>query len=257
MCEKKKQPMFDDKYQGKAIRFLDKDTHYELIFTDDFNIPSSGDWCKENTNITDILLDMRNADHKKELHIFVGSFGGYVVCLNMFLQQVMEFDFRVGINLGMACSCGFILMAACNEVYTSEYSEWMYHAMSGIHYGKVEEVKNRNEFDRQWWNLLVEQTHAHRFLTEEEIKLGETSEVWLTGKELIKRGIVFPYELYKERKNIMAANNEFFIVGDSVFRRCGDVFKKYSEDKPCKKNNQNTYRYYDLMMMTNNDVYNY
>ena len=127
MCEKKSSPISNDKYKDRDIRFIDKDDHYELIFTDEFNTPTSGTYNndKPETLITDVITDMRAADKTKELHIFVGSFGGLVVGLNMLLQQVFEFEFRVGINLGTACSCGFMLLASCNEIYTAEFSQWM------------------------------------------------------------------------------------------------------------------------------------
>ena len=249
MCDKKSIDLSDDKYKGKAIRFLNKGDHYELIFTDDFNIPSSGGFGdKADTLVTDIITDMRDANKKKELHIFVGSFGGYVASLNMILQEVLEFEYRVGINIGTACSCGFMLLAACNELYTSPFAQWMYHSMSGIKFGKVQEIKNNNAFDEKWWTMLVETTHAYRFLTEEEFKLGETSEVWLTGQDLIDRNVAMPYETYRNRKAPVAANSdEFYIVGDEVYRRCGSSFHKYSEDKPCKKNNGNSFNYVDLV----------
>jgi ATP-dependent protease ClpP protease subunit len=256
MNEKKNDSMNEDKYKGKAIRFIDKDDHYELIFTDDFNIPSSGNFDdKPDTLITDIITDMREANKNKELHIFVGSFGGYVVCLNMLLQQVLEFEFRVGINLGMACSCGFMLLASCHEIYTSEFSKWMYHSMSGLTFGKVQEQKNISQFNGKWWDILTDITCAHRFLTPEECKLGETSEVWLTGEDIIERGFAMPYRYYKHRKGIVPANNEFFTINDEVYRRNGRVFNKYSQDKPCKKNNQNSYTYIDLLRHVNKDIY--
>ena len=33
-----------NKYDNRPIRWLDKDNHYELIFTDDFVTPSSGSY---------------------------------------------------------------------------------------------------------------------------------------------------------------------------------------------------------------------
>ena len=69
-------PMLPDKYENKAIRFYDKGTHCELIFTDDFNLPSSGqmhDGIEANTLITDIVTDLRRANKDKEIHIFDGA----------------------------------------------------------------------------------------------------------------------------------------------------------------------------------------
>ena len=100
-----------NKYDNRAIRWLDEGDHYELIFTDDFVTPSSGFWDGPigvgNSQLTDILLDMRVGNKSKEVHVFVGSFGGEVAALNMILQQLLTYEYRVGINLGTACSCGW------------------------------------------------------------------------------------------------------------------------------------------------------
>lgn len=54
---RKKNDASVDKYKDESIRFEDKENHYELIFTDEFNIPSSGMMfdSKSYTLITDIV----------------------------------------------------------------------------------------------------------------------------------------------------------------------------------------------------------
>ena len=115
----------NNKYDNRPIRWLDKKDHYELIFTDDFITPSSGFWDgpmdNGNSQLTDIVLDMRAGDKSKEVHVFVGSFGGEVAALNMILQQLLTYEYRVGINLGTACSCGWMLLFACQERYVSPF----------------------------------------------------------------------------------------------------------------------------------------
>ena len=239
----------DDKYRDKAIRFYDKGTHYELIYTDDFNHPTSGDdITKPNTVLTDILLDMRNANKDKELHIFVGSYGGAVSCLAMLMQQVLEFKYRVGINLGTACSCGFMLLACCNEIYASCYSEFLYHDMSALMWGKVGELSRSASYFQKVWDELVNSTFVSQILTPEELELGKTSEVFLTGSELIARRTVMDYALYQTRTIPITSNDEFYVIGDSVYRKCGNLYKKYVAEKPCKKNNNNTYSYSHILL---------
>ena len=240
----------DDKYKDKTIRFYNKDDHYELIFTDYFDVPGTYE-NKANTNIVDIVTDLRSADKTKELHIFVGSYGGYVHCLNMLIQHILQFEYRVGINLGMADSCGFMLLCYCNEIYTSPWCEFMYHEMSGLNWGKVSEQRNLVEYNEKWWNILVENSFASQILTKEELTLGKTSEVYLTGDELLRRGVVMDYESYKNRCIPTKTDNEFYIVKGEVYRKIGTVYKKYTEEKPCKKNNQNTHTWQDLVLACN------
>jgi ATP-dependent protease ClpP protease subunit len=220
----------EDKYKDKAIRFIDKTTHYELIFTDEFVTPSSGTLHSEKnyTLITDIVTDMRNADKDKELHIFIGSYGGAVACLNMIFQQVLSFNYRVGINLGMADSCGWMLYFTCHERYTSTFSQFMYHEMSGLRYGKIKELEKDIHFCKEWWNELFNHTFTKEVLTQDELKLGETSEVWLTGAELIKRGKAKDYSEYAKRKIPVKLNTAYEVDG-KIYIKEDDKFIKYQK----------------------------
>ena len=148
----------------------------------------------------------------------------------MLLTQIMQFQHRVGINLGYACSCGFILLCSCNEIYTEPYAMFMYHVMSTISFGKVHEIKAINEFDLKWWKMLEEISHADRILTAEELKLSETTEVWLTGADLLKRGVVMPMDLYARRRALQPNTTDFYIVGNEVYRREGNMFQRYVKD---------------------------
>lgn len=231
MAEEKKPEISADKYKNQPVRFEDKGDHYELIFTDEFNVPTSGtmmEGMKPYTLITDVVTDMRNANHDKELHIFVASFGGEVHALCMILQQVLEFKHRVAINMGMADSCGWMLTFACQERYGSPFSDYMYHEMSGGSWGKTVEMKHQNDFAERWWNELFERTDTKNVLTEEELKLGETSEVWLTGAELIARGAVKDYSEYPRRK--IPSKSECWKIGDNVYLKDGDEYVLYRKD---------------------------
>ena len=209
MIEKLGKMMDFDKYDNKAIRWLDKGSHYELIFTDDFVTPSSTGAGKQGPGpfptifgsalLTDIILDMRNGIKEKEVHVFVGSFGGEVAALNMILQQLLTYQYRVGINLGTACSCGWMLLFACHERYVSPFSQAMYHDISTVCGGKHTELQRNAEFMGRWQKELLKITDTAKVLTEKELELGRTSEVWLTGRELIDRGAARDYAEYLNR----------------------------------------------------------
>lgn len=201
--------MEEGKYENKAIRWLDKGDHYELIFTDDFITPSSFGAGRQgsmpfppmfgNSLLTDIILDMREGIKDKEVHVFVGSFGGEVAALNMILQQLLTYQYRVGINLGTACSCGWMLLFACHERYVSPFSQAMYHDISTFCGGKHTELQRNAEFMGRWQKELLKITDTGKVLTEKELELGRTTEVWLTGRELIERGAAKNYTEYLSR----------------------------------------------------------
>ena len=169
-----------NKYDNENIRFLDKGSHYELIFTDDFVAPggnlshsvfpsSMPLHLGSSSVLTDIVMDMREGDKDKELHIFVGSFGGEVAALNMIMQQVLTYNYRVGINLGTACSCGWMLLFACHERYVSPFSQAMYHDISSIYGGKHTELQRNAEFMGRWQKELLKITDTAKVLTEKEL----------------------------------------------------------------------------------------
>ena len=216
------------KYDKKAVRWLDKGDHYELIFTDDFVTPSSAGLRQSdgfiafNTGsslLTDIVQDMREGNKRKEVHVFVGSFGGEVAALNMILQQLLTYDYRVGINLGTACSCGWMLLFACQERYVSTFSQAMYHDMATVCGGKHSELQRNAEYMARWQQELLKITDTAKVLTEKELELGRTSEVWLTGRELIERGAAKDYSEYLTRKipmpgiGLMMGHDGYYIPG--------------------------------------------
>lgn len=230
--EKRTDAGAESKYKGQPIRFEDKGDHYELIFTDEFNVPTSGTMAmngKPYTVLTDVVTDMRNADHCKELHIFVASYGGEVHALNMILQQVFQFKHRVAVNMGMADSCGWMLTFSCQERYGSPFCDYMYHEMSCGAIGKMQVIKNQNEFCEKWWKELLDRTDTASVLTEEEMRLGQTSEVWLTGAELIRRGAIMDYSEYVGRK--IPQKSDCWTVGDAVYVRDGDGYVLCRKDK--------------------------
>ena len=199
----------NSKYDFQAIRWLDKIDHYELIFTDDFVTPTSGSgrpgkmqlpFFHGNSILTDVITDMREGKKSKEVHVFVGSFGGEVAALNMILQQLITYEHRVGINLGTACSCGWMLLFACQERYVSPFSQAMYHDISSYCGGKHAELQLSAEFMGRWQDELLKITDTANVLTKKELELGRTTEVWLTGKDLIDRGAAKDYSEYLKRQ---------------------------------------------------------
>ena len=211
----------NDKYNGESIRWIDAGDHYELIFTDDFIAPSTREMdsaflqggplplFRSNSLLTDIILDMRKGCKQKEVHVFVGSFGGEVAALSMILQQLLCYPHRVGINLGTACSCGWMLLFACPERYVSPFSQAMYHDMSIMTMGKHTELRSNAEFMALWQKELLHVTDTQKVLTERELELGRTSEVWLTGRQLIERGAARDYQDYLTRR----APGELMMLG--------------------------------------------
>lgn len=247
-----KGPFIEDKYKDRAVRFYDKGDHYELILADQFVYPGSysADEAPDNT-LVDVVQDMRAADKTKELHILVSSYGGAVSALAMLLQQIVEFEYRVGVNLGTACSCGFMVLMYCHELYCSPFSEFMFHDMTSISYSKVKEMRSYAAFGESWWQTIIDQSFVDRCLTPEELKTGETTEVWLTGKDMIDRHAANPYKHYPSRRIPRPAQLDIYQINGRVFQYDlkKNCFVELVPARPCKKNNNNTFDWIDLVMM--------
>ena len=92
-----------------------------------------------------------------------------------------------------------MLLFACQERYVSPFSQAMYHDISGFCGGKHTELQRNAEFIGRWQKELLKITDTTKVLTEKELELGRTTEVWLTGRELIERGAARDYSEYTNR----------------------------------------------------------
>ena len=229
-----------DKYRREAIRWNDCGDHYELVFTDNFVTPCSSRSemgpgmpmpfrLPGSAILTDLVMDMKAGDRSKEVHVFVGSFGGEVAALNMILQQLLTYKYRVGINLGTACSCGWMLLFACHERYVSPFSQAMYHDISCMCAGKHSEMQRSAEFMNRWQKELLKCTDTEKFLTPRELELAQTSEVWFTGSELIERGAARDYTEYLARQIPCPAYGAVRVGSDLYVRGLGGKWARFAK----------------------------
>lgn len=209
-----------DKYDNKPLRFKDCESHYELIFADIFRMPD-----KDYTASTDVFVDLKEADKNKELHIYINSYGGEVACLTMLMQPILEFKHRVTISSGSAMSAGFVLFACGTERYVNPFHTFMYHASSSFAGGKGLEIKKLGEFIQKEYEAIIEVSGLKDILTKKELELGETSEVWLMGSELIERGSAKDYSEFSKRSSPNKV--DFFSKNDRYFRLEDNEFIEY------------------------------
>ena len=214
----------EDKYKDKPIKYYDKDDHYELYFIDAFQYPD-----KDYTVISDIIIDLKNADKDKELHIWINSHGGYVISLTSILQQVLEFKHVVTITTGSAMSCGFMLWCSGHEKFVSPMSELLYHGISAYTGGKGKEIALYGKFIEKELEMLVKILGVDKILTKDELTLGRTSEVWFLGCELIERGVALDYSQYKSR--VIPTKTSVIKIGDSIYVNEDDGYIKYEKAK--------------------------
>ena len=183
-------------YSNKSIQFYKKDNRYILIFADVFFSPS-----KEDFIIADLYKDLQEADKKCEIHIFIDSPGGDCFTLEMIASEIRKFAQVITVCRGQAMSAGFLLWLIGDERYVTPSAALMYHEASSCGWIdiKVKEIKNWNEFELKLNKQRLKRFQVENFLTADELKLGETSEVWFTGQDMINRKLALPYDNYNHR----------------------------------------------------------
>lgn len=186
-----------DKYDGKPIKFMDRKDHYELIFTSDFTYPD-----QQNPLYNDLLIDLKDADKSKEIHIWISSQGGCVTTLMLLSQLIEQFEYIVTIGTGEIDSCGFQFWSMGDQRYLYPKTFCMYHSMSSGTFGKTQEIKEYGNFIERYQQIFIQNMLSKNILTEEEIEKGKLTQVWLLGKDLIERGAAIDYSEYKNRQSM-------------------------------------------------------
>ena len=208
--KKDDKPIDNSKYDHKPIKFFDKDDHYELYFVGEFEHDNDN-----NSVLADLLVDLKEANKDKELHIFINSYGGYVCTLTMLLTMVLRFKHRITVCTGVAMSCGLNLWACGHERYCTEFSDFLHHDMSELTWGKGVELKHTADELIELNRQVDKACGIDQIFTPEELKLAETSEVRLTGLTMITRGVAKSISEYDNRT--IPSKKEVYEVDDKLY----------------------------------------
>ena len=213
--------LFQDKYRDKSIRFYDKGDHYDLLFNSEFEGAN-----QESPVYTDLLMDLKDADKSKEIHLWIHSCGGDCSTLMLIDQQLNEFEYIVTIGLGEIDSAGFMLWSKGHERYLSPLTLCMYHSLSTGNYGKASEMKEYSEFMTRYQSIF--EVSAKDILTEEELEKGRYTEIWFLGQELIERKKAIDYKNYSKR-NKLEPVEAYRINGDIYLKNEDATYMKVEE----------------------------
>lgn len=200
----------DDNYFKEPVCFKDCESHYELIYTGEFE--SIG---RNSTEMTNLLRDLKDGDKDKELHILISSIGGDVENLILILQQVLQYNHRVTVCCGAALSAGFMLWATGHEKYVSPYSELMYHTIFSGYAGKGVELTAYGNHIERLTSKIMEAVNMSDLISEDDMQKGKSTEVWYTGEDFINSGKAKDYSEYVKREIplgavVILAGNRFF-----------------------------------------------
>ena len=172
------------KYDKKAVRWLDKGDHYELIIMGD----QIG-----RVLLTNIIMDMVAGDKSKEVHVFAGGCCCDCYSYDMILQQLFSYNHRIGIYLGRMDFPWLALLLTCQECYIP--SEEKYHIESL--WGIGEWYKRFNAL-----NFLAAKHCEEKKKAKKDTSTYSSSDVrfHFTGQQLIEWGFAKDYNNYLERE---------------------------------------------------------
>ena len=205
--------MMDD-YDRQPVLFKEKDDHYELIYTGEFEAVG-----RESSELTKLMQDLKDGDKDTELHILINSIGGDVETLSMILQQVLQYEHRVTVCCGAALSAGFILWACGHEKYVSPYSELMYHTIYSGYEGKGTELSSYGSHVEKLTDRIMQAVNMSDLISQEDMERGMSTEVWYTGDDFIGSGKAKDYSEYLRRcpPTPVIIN----VVGNRLFAKAG------------------------------------
>lgn len=201
-CEEEKLKGFDfinlhNKYDNKPIKFIDKKNYYELIFTSGFE---SAD--EQRPLYNDLLVDLKDSDRSRQLHVWINSLGGSVATLMMLQSLIEQFEYIVTIGTGEIDSAGFMLWCLGDERYLYNKTCCMYHGMSSFTFGKTKQIEQYSIFLKKYQQSFQKIIIDKQILTKQEIEKGRLTELWFLGQELIDRNKAIDFAEYKYRQSM-------------------------------------------------------
>lgn len=148
----------------------------------------------------------------KVLEIILNSPGGSLNTTVDLVSVINKYSYVITIGKGEIASAAFMIWTMGDLRVVTEYSMYMAHRESYGMYGKTSEHRDA----ARTFGLVYEEMFVDCFgnlLTEDEQKIAERSEAWLSYKDLLQRERVISFDEYITPKNPYTVM-ESYISGD-------------------------------------------
>jgi len=144
----------------------------------------------------DIFVKLNEyAEELDTIEIFINSIGGDLVSTIDLIGILKRFNNIITVNTGEALSAGFFIWATGSIRLAYKYSMFMAHREAYGMFGKTKEHKNYVQKIDDVYSKLYEELFS-KILTKNELKLSETTEVWLSAEDIVNRGSGLYYDDY-------------------------------------------------------------
>lgn len=132
-----------------------------------------------------ILNDLTPND---EITIHISSPGGYVdTALQIVNAMKMCNGSVITVAEGLCASAATFIWLAGNNIYTTPYSRFLFHACSYGTWGKFNEVKEYGKFFESWFDETIRKIYKGFLTTEEITQMNEGKDFWFNADEAITR----------------------------------------------------------------------
>lgn len=210
--------------ERETIKLYQLDDRYELYMFGTFEDSA------DNSLYIDVIRGLNNADHSRELHVFINSYGGNIDTLSMLLSAISQFSWVVTIAMGTVMSSGFILWCMAPERYASPITSFLHHAWSSHMWGSRSHIEGITKMNTRRDDILDEVVGVAQVLTEEELKKAKDADVFLLGETLLERGVCNHIDNYYTRPKFEVGNH--VILGDEMFiQEKNGTFRKVNKSK--------------------------
>lgn len=140
---------------------------------------------------TKILRALREATGDDVVILTIESSGGRVDSGMILYEAVKDCEAPViGQVIYQACSMGFAILMACDNIQVTEYAEIMIHNASeggGTSTMKIHEAKAYQDFSKERFDKLLDIVYSPILTTKELKQVKEGKDLYLMGSEFSER----------------------------------------------------------------------
>lgn len=151
---------------------------------------------------------------------YINSVGGRVDTLTEIINVAKKFDFVITICNGQASSAGFMLWCIGNVRVVDDLAEMMFHREGWGMGGKTDQILDRAEFAKRHFERIMHEWCGDVVSTE-EMEKARTTEVWISGHELIEREKAISWQQFHERDTMPLEMMTVAMVNGSYYLMSG------------------------------------
>lgn len=183
--------MTPEKKPARKKRLIKYDFDIEQTLLKNRQLMLFGSIDEENSE--DIIEKLFALDtlNKNPITIYINSPGGECDSGISIINTIKTINSPVNtVILGEACSMASSISIQGDKRFCYENSVFMVHDMSVDLSDYSLKAKDRAKFNEKYYNLLEKQLKENTSLSDEDLELARSGELWLFSDEMLEKGVV-------------------------------------------------------------------